>query len=179
MVLVKMLMEIDPLPLRGSMVMTMVMISPSQREVSLAEQLHLSPRLVPPRFLLVAAEFRPVSLLMIFPRTKDFIQQKMGTGGLLGGPRGRGRSQGVGRAPTLVDGGWPPSGTSFAQYFLYILKIIPVEFQDFGDVRNRSLIFAPFPAQNSSCRHSPSSCKPCKIRENRHKYCDIMCNNSP
>ena len=28
MVLVKMLMEIDPLPMRGSMVMTMVMISP-------------------------------------------------------------------------------------------------------------------------------------------------------
>ena len=28
MVLVKMLMEIDPLPMRGSLVMTMVMISP-------------------------------------------------------------------------------------------------------------------------------------------------------
>ena len=40
MVLVKMLMEIDPLPMRGSLVMTMVMISPSQREVSPAEQLH-------------------------------------------------------------------------------------------------------------------------------------------
>ena len=39
MVLVKMLMEIDPLPMRGSMVMTMVMISPSRREVSPAEQL--------------------------------------------------------------------------------------------------------------------------------------------
>ena len=35
MVLVKMLMEIDPLPMRGSLVMTMVMISPSRREVSL------------------------------------------------------------------------------------------------------------------------------------------------
>ena len=34
MVLVKMLMEIDPLPMRGSLVMTLVMISPSQREVS-------------------------------------------------------------------------------------------------------------------------------------------------
>ena len=29
MVLVKMVMEINPLPMRGSMVMTMVMISPS------------------------------------------------------------------------------------------------------------------------------------------------------
>ena len=37
----------------------------------------------------------------------------------------------LGRAPTLVDGGWPSSGTSFAQYFLYILKLAPVKFQDF------------------------------------------------
>ena len=34
MVLVKMLVEIDPLPMRGSLVMTLVMISPSRREVS-------------------------------------------------------------------------------------------------------------------------------------------------
>ena len=44
----KMLMEIDPLPMRGSLVMTMVMISAYRREVSLAEQLRESPRLVPP-----------------------------------------------------------------------------------------------------------------------------------
>ena len=69
MVLVKMLMKIDPLPMRGSL----VMISPSQREISPAEQLRRSPRLVPPRFRLVAAEFRPVSLLMIFSRVKAFI----------------------------------------------------------------------------------------------------------
>ena len=73
MVLVKMLMEIDPLPMRGSLVMTMVMISPSQRDVSPAEQLRQSPRLVPPRFRLVAAVFRTESLLMIFSRVKDFI----------------------------------------------------------------------------------------------------------
>ena len=62
----KMLMEIEPLPMRGSLVMTVVMISPSQRDVSPAEQLHRSPRLVPPRFRLVAAVFHPESLLMIF-----------------------------------------------------------------------------------------------------------------
>ena len=73
MVLVKMLMEIDPLPMRGSMVMMMVMISPSQRDVSPAEQLRRSPRLVSPRFHLAAAEFRPVSLLMIFFSMKDSI----------------------------------------------------------------------------------------------------------
>ena len=66
MVLVKMLTEIDPL-------MTMVMISPSRRDVSPVEQLRRSPRLVPPRFRLVAAEFHPLSLLMIFSRVKDFI----------------------------------------------------------------------------------------------------------
>ena len=73
MVLVKMLMEIEPLPMRGLLVMTMVMISPSRREVPPAEQFRWSPRLVPPRFRLVAVEFRPVSLLMIFSRVKDFI----------------------------------------------------------------------------------------------------------
>ena len=73
MVLVKMLMEIDPLPMRESLVMMMVMIAPSRREVSLAEQLRRSPRLVPPRFHLVAAESRPERLLMIFSSTKDFI----------------------------------------------------------------------------------------------------------
>ena len=62
--LVKMLMEIDPLPMRGSLVMTMVMIFPSRREVSPAEQLRRNPRLVPPRCRLVVGEFRPVSLLM-------------------------------------------------------------------------------------------------------------------
>ena len=73
MVLVKMLMEIDPLPMIGSMVMTMAMISHSQRDVSPAEQLRRSPRLVLPRFRLVAAEFLPENLLMICSRVKDFI----------------------------------------------------------------------------------------------------------
>ena len=73
MVLVKMLMEIDPLPMRGSLVMTMAMISPSRREVSPAEQLCRSSRLVPPKFRLVAVEFHPVSLPMIFSRVKAFI----------------------------------------------------------------------------------------------------------
>ena len=45
--------------MRGALVMTMAMISPSGREVAPAKQLRQSPRLVPPRFGLVAAEFRP------------------------------------------------------------------------------------------------------------------------
>ena len=62
-----------PLPMRGALVMTMAMIFPSGREVSLAEQLRRSSRLDPPRFRLVAVEFCPVSFLMIFSRVKDFI----------------------------------------------------------------------------------------------------------
>ena len=73
MVLVKMLMEIGPLPMRAALVMTMVMISPSRREVSPAEQLYRSPRLVPPRFRLETAALRPKSFLLIFSRAKDFI----------------------------------------------------------------------------------------------------------
>ena len=73
MVLVKMLMEIDPLPMRGSLVMTLVMISPSRREISPAEELHRSPRLVPPRSRVVAAEVHPVSLPTIFSRVKALI----------------------------------------------------------------------------------------------------------
>ena len=46
--------------------MTMAMISPSRREVSSAEQLRRSPRLVPSRFHLLAVDSRPESLLMIF-----------------------------------------------------------------------------------------------------------------
>ena len=73
MVLVKLLMEIDPLPMRGSLVMTMVMIPPSWREVSPAEQLCRSSRLDPPRFRLVAAESRPERLMLNFFSSKDFI----------------------------------------------------------------------------------------------------------
>ena len=73
MVLVKMLMEIDPLPMRGSMVMMMVMISPSRREVSLIEQLHRSPRLVLPKFRLETAALRPESFVLIFSRSKHTI----------------------------------------------------------------------------------------------------------
>ena len=126
MVLVKMLMEIDPLPVRGSLVMTMAMISPSWREVSPAEQLRQSPRLVPPRFRLVAAEFHPESLLMIFLQGERLHIAKDGHRRPARGP-----TRQAGAPPTLVDGGLPPSGASFAQYFLYILKPTSVEFQDF------------------------------------------------
>ena len=73
MVRVKMLMEIGPLLMRGSLVMTMAMISPSQREVSPAQQLRRIPILVPPRFRLETATFCPESLLLIFSTSKHLI----------------------------------------------------------------------------------------------------------
>ena len=73
MVLVKMLMEIDPLSMGGSLVMAMALISPTRRDVSPAEQLRRSPRLVPPRFRLVVAESHPESFPTIFSRVKVMI----------------------------------------------------------------------------------------------------------
>ena len=131
MVLVKMLMEIDPLPLRESLVMTLVMIFPSRREVSPAEQLRQSPRLVPPRFRLVAAEFRPVSLPTIFSRVKAMIYQKMDTGGPPGAQRDRGALPRGGGGSSLLDRVWAPWCISFAQKFLLNPKRCFVEFQDF------------------------------------------------
>ena len=104
MVLVKMLMEIDPLSVRGSL----VMISPSRREVSPAEHLCRSPRLVPPRFRLVAAESRPESLLMIFFSDERLHIVEDGHRRATRGPTRQGRAQGVGRAPTLMGRVWPP-----------------------------------------------------------------------
>ena len=111
-----------PLPMRGALVMTMVMISPSRWEVSPAEQLCRSSRLVPPRFRLVAAEFRPVSLLMIFSWTKDLIQKKMGIRGLPGGPRGRGPPRGIGRALHPRGQGVGPLWYFFRSVFFIISK---------------------------------------------------------
>ena len=92
MALVKMLMEIDPLPMRGSLVMMLMVISPSRREVSPAGQLRHSPRLIPPRFRLVAAEFHPVSLPSNISRVRVMIYQKIDAGGPPGGPGDRGRA---------------------------------------------------------------------------------------
>ena len=170
MVLVKMLMEIDPLPMRGSMVKTMVMISPSRRDVSPAEQLRRSPRLVPPRDGGASSRKIPSD----FFQGKRFHIAKDGHRRPARGPT----RQGARPPPSWMVGG-PPLVLPSPNIFYIFQNWLSRSFRTFKVMKNRSLIFAPFPAQNSSCRHSPSSCKPCKIRENRHKYCDIMCNNSP
>ena len=129
--LVKMLMEINPLPMRGSLVITMAMISPSRREVSSAEQLRRSPRLVPPRFRLVAAVFLPESLLMIFFQGKRLHIAEDGHRRPNRGPTRQGARPGGRARPTLVARVWAPSGGFFRLYFLLIPKITSVKFQDF------------------------------------------------
>ena len=117
--LAKTSMEIDPLLMRGSM----VMISPSRRDVSPTEQLRRSPRLVPPRVPLRGSrDFFSDERLHI---AEDAHRRATR------GPMRQGRAQGVGRAPTLVARVWAPSGISSAQYFLLFPKITSVEFQDF------------------------------------------------
>ena len=80
MVLVKMLMEIDPLSMRGSLVMTMASISLSRRDVSPAEELRRSPRLVLPRFRLETAALHPENFLMIFPGQKTSYSRRWASG---------------------------------------------------------------------------------------------------
>ena len=126
----KMLMEIDPLPMRGSLVMTLVMISPSRREVSPAEQLCQSPRLVPPRFRLMAAESRPERFSRICFSSKDFIWEKMDVEEPPGGPRGRGpRPGGV---PHPREQGVGPLAFIFGDDFSLFILRYSVEFQDFS-----------------------------------------------
>ena len=77
--------------------MTVAMISPSGREVSPAEQPRQNPRLAPPMFLLVAAEFRPRRLLMIFSHRKSPYSRRWSPEGHQGGHEVGGAAQG-GRA---------------------------------------------------------------------------------
>ena len=70
MVLLKMLMEIA-LPKMGELlVMMMMMISPSGREVPPAESLRRRAKVLLPKFRLEAAALRPESPLLIFSRSK-------------------------------------------------------------------------------------------------------------
>ena len=66
MVLLKMLMEIA-LPKMGDLlVMMMMMISPSKREVPTVESLHRRAKVLLPKFRLETAALHPKSLLLIF-----------------------------------------------------------------------------------------------------------------
>ena len=91
MVLLKMLMEIT-LPKMGELlVMMMMMISPSGREVPPAESIHLRAKVLLPKFLLEMAALRPESPLLIFLGQNDLYTRRwaleVGRGGH--NPQGR------------------------------------------------------------------------------------------
>ena len=98
----KMLMNIGPPTKEEALVMTMASISPSEREVPQAESLRRRSKVLPPKFCLETATFRPESPLLNFSRSKDLKYQKMGTGGGPGWPQPtRARLGGLAR-----PGGW-------------------------------------------------------------------------
>ena len=65
-----MLMEIGPLPMGELLVMIMMMISPSGREVPPAELLRRRAKVLLPKFCLEAVALRPESPLLNFSRSK-------------------------------------------------------------------------------------------------------------
>ena len=150
--------------------MTMATISPSGREVSLAGSSCWSSRLVLLKFRLVAAANPRKSSSFIFFLDETLHIAKEGSKWASGLPT----------SPHGAAWGWPhraglwaPPGAPLALLWPGIFdklgKKYPLIFTAFGVAQNRYLNFAPLSGQNSSCRYSPSSCKPCKIREKRHK----------
>ena len=140
----KMLMEIDPLPMRGSLLMTMVMIFPSRRKFSPAEQLRQSPRLVPPRSGGVSSR----KLAYDFFQGKRLHIEEDGQRRPVRGPTRQGACPRVVGAPPPS---WMVGGP--LRYFFHSIFFINSQ-NDFRGVSgllelcriNRSPIFAPFPA---------------------------------
>ena len=96
--------------------MTMAMISPSRREVSPAEQLCRSPRLVPPRGGGVSSRKLAYDF---FLDERLHIAEDGHRRATRGPTRKGGAPRRVGRAPTLVARVWPP-GELLALIIFYI-----------------------------------------------------------
>src|SRR4051812_17547120 len=117
--------------MRGALVMMMAMISPSRREVSPAEQHCRSPRLVPPRFRLVAVEFRPEKLLLyFFSQGKTSYRRRWSSESHQGAHKVGGRALG-GRAPHPREQGEGPLAFIFGEDFSLFIVRYSMEFQDF------------------------------------------------
>ena len=131
MVLVKMLMEIDPVPMRGSLVMTMVMISPSRRDVSPTEQLRRSPRLVSPGSASRRQRFVPKASSLFFLKWKTSYSRRWAPKACQGAHEVGGHAQGVGRAPYPCGQGVGPLWYFLRSVIIINSNITFVEFQDF------------------------------------------------
>ena len=75
MVLVKMLMKIGPSTMRGLLVMTMALISPFRREVSLVESLRWRAKVLVPKFRLEMMVFPKVFSLFFQAKTRLFTRR--------------------------------------------------------------------------------------------------------
>ena len=106
--------------------MMMAMISPSRREVSPVEQLCRSPRLVPPRFRLMAAESRPEKFLLTFFSHRKTSYRRRWTS-----KSHQGAHEVGGRAPHLREQGVGPLAFIFGEDFSLFILRCSVEFQDF------------------------------------------------
>ena len=82
MVLVKMLMKIPPPMMRGSVVMSMASISPSRREVFLAESLRRRAKVLMPRFRLETVALHLKVFFWSFSRVSVVKPADHGVGGL-------------------------------------------------------------------------------------------------
>ena len=125
MVLVNMLMEIDPLPVRGSMVMMMAMIPPFGREVPPAESLRRRAKVLLPKFRLETVALHPESFLMNF-----FSGQKTPYSRIWGsGACQVDHEAGARPPPSWLVGG--PLWCFLRPIFLIYSKTDFLEFQDF------------------------------------------------
>ena len=97
--------------------MMMAMISPSGREVSPPGSSCRSSRLDLLKFRLVAAAKPRKSSLLIFPDQDASYSKRGGLVGLQAAHKLAHRHQGVVAEWGLVGPWWPPSRSSFAQYF--------------------------------------------------------------
>src|SRR3989337_1399571 len=135
MVLLKMLMKIGPPMMRGLLVMSMVMISPSRREVSPTESLRRRAKLLLPKFRLETVAHHPESLLYIFCRANGLIYQKMGAIGWPGDPRATRTHLGGGvvRPGASWAPGWPPLVLLHSSIFYLFQNKSPQNSSSFGD----------------------------------------------
>ena len=140
----KMLMRIDPPTMGGSLVMTMALISPSRREVSPAESLSRSPRLLLPKFRLEMAALCPESFLLIFFLGQNPPYSRRWISGLARGPQAWRRALGRRAPPGLWPSGGSSSVVSSPNIFYIFQYNSSKSFRIFGVVQNMYLRFAPF-----------------------------------
>ena len=113
--LLKRLMNITPPKMGEWLVMMMMMVSPSGREVPPAESARRRAKLLLPKFRLETAALRPKSPLLIFSRSEGVIYQKGATEASWAGQHPQAAPGGPGTARWVLLTPWAPSGSYLLQ----------------------------------------------------------------